>query len=443
MKMWKEKEQVAKQRQSLTVTVSQEPASQRDTMNQRRTSVPVPFVPRGPRVVAPRRPPPPATPTGQMLRPRAPFHHGQVSSLSVGASQLGTSIRPMRGGRGNLQTRGGGRGKGLGAINQRLPMIRARAGPGPRGPACRAPNPMTPNQAEQPRPTLPGQAGRGRGTFTPAVRVPFRPPARYLPPPRQFINTTILSTPTPTVTYSAPLLPSFPPESAVIDAMFTGEQDLPFSVQTPLSGAQFDTDLNGTDAFSLLETQNEPTNDEPLCQSTPLLDFLEAQREKKGLRKQRKYRQDAEALVLTDENIFDDSYQISAPESSASAQQQEMAEYYNAEQRKARAALEQYNRSTRRANFLTDNFRQLEQEGNLDRANLPALAPFPVAGDVNNPYKVSEQHVLIQSARQQERQKVEDSIQAVLFSALLPNLPSSGDGTQHPLEPVDEQLEGE
>ena len=151
----------------------------------------------------------------------------------------------------------------------------------------------------------------------------------------------------------------------------------------------------------------------------------------------RRYRQDADALVLTDENIFDESFQITTPQSSTSTQQ-EMAEYYNIEQRKARAALEQYNRSTRHANLLTDGFRQLEGDGRLDRSILPVLTPFPAAANPIEPYKITEQHVLIESARQQERQKVEESIQGLLYSALMP---SPTDGTHHPLEPVDKQLE--
>ena len=73
--------------------------------------------------------------------------------------------------------------------------------------------------------------------------------------------------------------------------------------------------------------------------TTPLLDFLETQR------KARKYRRDADGLVLTDENMFDDAFQIPTSELSAAFQQKDMAEFYNIEQRKARVALKQYNKT--------------------------------------------------------------------------------------------------
>ena len=226
---------------------------------------------------------------------------GSVGPSGVGAAQ------PSR-----EAPTGAGQGQGEMAIKKQPANRSKQAGPRLSQPARSAAPPMTPNQVAP-------QVGRQQAP-RPTVRMPAHPRIPSFPPPRPFVNTTILTLPTQSSTIAeaqihaqaAPTLPSAPnpapPAPAVNQQIF------------------------GAPAPNILNQQQQP-----------------------------------QANINQQHSL----------------QMQQMADVYVYERQRARAAVEQYVQSTRGAGLVADQFRYIAQDTSVV-APLPTLPPFPLLGPVQH-----------------------------------------------------------
>ena len=131
-----------------------------------------------------------------------PGQHEQLPESGSSAHDQGPgSVRPSSSGSGSVGPSGGGaaqssreaptgagQGQGELAVNKQPANFSQRAGPRLSQPARSAAPPMTPNQVAP-------QVGRQQAP-RPTVRMPAHPRIPSFPPPRPFVNTTILTLPT-------------------------------------------------------------------------------------------------------------------------------------------------------------------------------------------------------------------------------------------------------
>ena len=199
-----------------------------------------------------------------------------------------------------------GQGQGELAVNQQPANYSQRAGPRLQQPARSAAPPMTPSQVAPrvPRQRMPA----------PTVRMPVHPLVPSFPPPRPFVNSTILSLPTQSVTNSVAQIQ--PAQSAPIQpSTSTPAPQLPAASQHVFGG--------------------------------PAMDLFSPQQLQSNINQQH------------------------------TAQLQQMADVYTFERQRARAAIEQYVASTRGAGLIADSFRNVAQDTSVV-APLPTLPPFPL-----------------------------------------------------------------